>query len=97
MRISGNFDISFCDKTTLHDYSLMLYAFGMRNADNRLTEAYSAIFSRIAEGLNGKIKISDVYDHDQELREILGKAEEITDKMRLFANINKSLGGSSDE
>lgn len=96
MRLSGNFDLTFINRVTLHEYSLMQYAHAMRNADKRLENAFSAVFNRIAQGLEGKIKISDIYDHEEATLELFSKKAPVTDKMRVFAEVNARLGGESN-
>lgn len=91
MRISNCFNEEFVDKVTLHQYSLMQYSFAMQQADIRNQNSYLALFNRIAQGLEGKIKLTDIYEYENELLEILGKTYEETMSEEEKANVQVML------
>lgn len=91
MRISNCFDKEFVDKVTLHQYSLMQYSFAMQQADIKNQNSYLALFNRVAQGLEGKIKMTDIYEYENELLEIFGKTSEDAMSKEEKANVQAML------
>lgn len=91
MRISNCFDVEFVDKTTLHQYSLMQYSFAMQQADIKNQNSYLALFNRVAQGLEGKVKMTDIYDYESELLQIFGKTSEDAMSEEEKANVQAML------
>lgn len=62
MRLTNVFDIEKVDRTTLREFSMYQYAHQMQMIDAKQLLSYGAVFNCVVQGLEGKIKMDDIYN-----------------------------------